>query len=167
MRSTIQRSTYSASINPTSADFCIVTYGLTWSVFQHMHVCMTNLLWPLIESVGALILSHAATQVVYSHYILIPFMECLWYVKFCYLCLQQEDKSIEWKTKGQAMMLRINVLWYNRFVLRHKSPFLWGKPGSICLPPVGLTADWEAADKLQVEVENFKIPYTLNYFMYV
>ena len=33
------------------------------------------------ESVGALfILMHAALQVVYCHYMLTPFMECLWYM---------------------------------------------------------------------------------------
>ena len=29
-----------------------------------------------------IVLRHAAIQVVYSHYMLTPSMECLWYVKF-------------------------------------------------------------------------------------
>ena len=31
-----------------------------------------------------------------------------------YLCFKQ-DQLIEWMTKGQAMVLRINILWYNEF----------------------------------------------------
>ena len=42
-----------------------------------------------------LILRHAAIQVVYCHYMLTSFVECMWYVKFLHLCLNQEDKSIE------------------------------------------------------------------------
>ena len=30
-------------------------------------------------------------------------MECLWYVEFWHLCFMQNDHSIEWATKGQAM----------------------------------------------------------------
>ena len=48
---------------------------------------------------------HAAIQVVYCHYMLISFVECLWYVKFWHLCLKQEVKSMEWMTKGQTMAL--------------------------------------------------------------
>ena len=48
---------------------------------------------------------HAAIQVVYCHYMLISFVECLWYVKFWHLCLKQEEKSMEWMTKGQTMAL--------------------------------------------------------------
>ena len=28
-----------------------------------------------------IVLTHAAVQVIYYHYMLTPFMECLWYVK--------------------------------------------------------------------------------------
>ena len=35
-----------------------------------------------------------------------------------YIWLKQEDNSIESKTKGQAMVLRIDFLQYNRFVKR-------------------------------------------------
>ena len=47
--------------------------------------------------------------------------------KYWYLCLKQEDQLIEWMNKGQAMELRINVIQYKRFVLRHWSPLLWEK----------------------------------------
>ena len=75
---------------------------------------------------------HVAIQVVYCHYILTPFMECLWYVKFWHFCLKQGDKSIERKTKGQAMALRINVLQYNRFMILvdvAKSLYIWEETG--------------------------------------
>ena len=76
---------------------------------------------------------------------LAPFMECFGsYVKFWHLWLKQKDKSIEWKTKGQAKSLNINVLWYNRFVFRHWLPFLWEKTGSICLGIVAVMAGWLA-----------------------
>ena len=43
--------------------------------------CMPSLS-SLLISVGALfILMHTAIQVVYCHYMLTPFVECLWYVK--------------------------------------------------------------------------------------
>ena len=34
------------------------------------------------------------------------------------LCFKQEDQSVEWMTKGQAMALKINVLHYNGLVFR-------------------------------------------------
>ena len=65
------------------------------------------------------------------------------------------------KTKGQAMVMRINVLRYNRFVFRHELPLLLEKTGPICLALVGLMAGWLAgrlADEVRTEVEIFKFP---------
>ena len=56
---------------------------------------------------------HVGIQVAYCHYMLTPSVKYLWHVKFC---LNQEGKSIALKIKGQAMVLRINVLQYNRFM---------------------------------------------------
>ena len=37
----------------------------------------------VLNNAGALLnLTHGAIQVVYCHYMLAPFMECFWYVKF-------------------------------------------------------------------------------------
>ena len=85
-----------------------------------------------------------AIQVVYSHYMLTPSIECLWYVKFWHLCFKQEDQSIQWMTKGQAMVLRVNVLWYKGFVFRQQSPVLWEKTGPLHLALVGLMAGRQA-----------------------
>ena len=56
---------------------------------------------------------HAAIQIVYCHYMLKPFVEYLWYDKFGHLSLKQEDQLKEGITKGQNMLLTINILWYN------------------------------------------------------
>ena len=37
-----------------------------------------------------IVLTHMAIQVVYSHYVLTPSMECLWYVKFDILVLSKK-----------------------------------------------------------------------------
>ena len=37
---------------------------------------------------------------------------------------KQEDQSIEWMTKGQAMALRVKVLRYKGFIFRQQSPIL-------------------------------------------
>ena len=109
-----------------------------------------------------------AIQVVYSHYMLMPSMECLWFVKFWYLCFKQGDQSIEWMTKGQAMALRINVLQYNGFIFRQQPPFLqenW-------IPTVSPSgsydrqAGWQAdglADKIWLDFKILKILYRLIY----
>ena len=98
---------------------------------------------------------HAAIQVVYSYYIVTPSMECLWYIKFWHLCFKQEDQLIEWRTKGQAMALRINILHYNGIVFRQQSPFLWEKTGSPHLALVALTAG-RLADKIGLDFESLK-----------
>ena len=41
---------------------------------------------------------------------------------------KQEDKLIEWKTKGQAKMLNINILWYTS-CFRRELPFFGEKTG--------------------------------------
>ena len=96
-------------------------------------------------------------------------MECLWYVKLWHLCFKQEDQSIEWMTKGQAMALRVNVLRNKGFVFRQQSPILWEKTGSLHLALVGLTAGWQAGrqagrqDEIRLDFEILKILYRLNY----
>ena len=100
-----------------------------------------------------------AIQVVYSHYMLTPSMECLWYVKLWHLCFKPEDLSIEWMTKGQAMVLRVNVLRYKGFVFRQQSPILWEKTGPLHLALVGLTAGRRTTTGFQI----LKILYRLNY----
>ena len=97
-------------------------------------------------------------------------MECLWYVKLWHLCFKQEDQSIEWMTKGQAMALRVNVLRNKGFVFRQQSPILWEKTGPLHLALVGLTAGWLAgwlagrlADEIRLDFEILKILYRLNY----
>ena len=74
-----------------------------------MLLWMSSSYW-ILPGALSMVLTYAAIQVVYTHYMLAPSMECLWYVKFCYLCFKQEDQSIEWTTKGQAMVVRINFL---------------------------------------------------------
>ena len=51
----------------------------------------------------------------------------------------KQDLFIEWMTNGQAMVLRINILWYSGFILRQQLPFLWEETGSLSLALVGLT----------------------------
>ena len=102
-----------------------------------------------------------AIQIVYSHYMLTPSMECLWYFKFLKLCFKQEDQSIQWMTKGQAMAQRINILHYNWFVFRQQSPFLWEKPRSTS-GSYSRQAGW-LADEIWVDFKVFKILYKLNY----
>ena len=47
------------------------------------HLAGLHYVSSLLNSAGALfILMHAAIQVVYCHYVLTPFVECLWYIKF-------------------------------------------------------------------------------------
>ena len=104
-----------------------------------------------------------AIQVVYSHYMLTPSMECLWYVKFWHLCFKQEDQLIEWITKGQAMVLRVNVLWYKGFIFRQQPPILWEITGPLHLALVGLTVGRQA-DEIRLDFEILKILYRLNYF---
>ena len=70
------------------------------------------------------------------------------------------DQSIEWMTKGQAIVLKINGLRYNKFIFRQQSPFLWQKTGPLHLVLVGLTAG-RLTDTAQLD---FKILYRLNYF---
>ena len=84
-------------------------------------------------------------------------MECLRYIKFWHLWLKQEDKLIEWKTKGKAKALRINATYSRR-----EPQFFWEKTGAIRLVLVGLTTGWPA-DKMRVEIKIFKILYKLNY----
>ena len=90
-----------------------------------------------------------------------PCVEYLWYVTLWYLCLKQEDQLIE-TTKGQAMVLNIHILWYNRFVFRQWLPSLWEKPGPMHLALMNLMAGWHA-DKIGMSCKIFKIPYKLNY----
>ena len=104
---------------------------------------------------------HVAIQVVCSHYMLTASMEYLWYVKFWHLCFKL-DQLIKWMTKRQAMVLRINFLWYNGFIFRQQSPFLWEKPGHICLVLVGLTAG-RLADEIWVDFKICRILYRFNY----
>ena len=81
-----------------------------------------------------IVLMHAAIQVVHCHYMLTPCMKCLWKVKNNIDHLfKARRKLIEQMNKGQAMVQRINILWFNRFVFRQQLPLLWGKSGSICL----------------------------------
>ena len=89
-------------------------------------------------------------------------MECLWYVKLWHLCFKQEDQSIEWMTKGQAMALMVNVLRNKGFVFRQQSPILWEKTGPLHLALVGLTAG-RLADEIRLDFEILKILYRLNY----
>ena len=57
----------------------MIIYSLT---IVHGMPCMPSLI-SLLNSVGALfVLMHVAFQVIYCHYMLTPFVECLWYVKF-------------------------------------------------------------------------------------
>ena len=111
-------------------------------------------------------------RLVYSHYMLTPPMQCLQYVKFLHLCFKQ-DQLIEWMTKGQAMVLRINILRYKGFSSRQQSPILWEKTGPLHLALVGLTAGWQAgrlADEIRLDFKILKILYRLNcldfYFVY-
>ena len=89
-------------------------------------------------------------------------MECLCYVKLWHLCFKQEDQSIEWMTKGQAMVLRVNVLRYKGFVFRQQSSILWEKTGPLHLALVGLTAGRQA-DEIRLDFAILKILYRLNY----
>ena len=120
---------------------------LTWYLIVRSVPENSVWIWsgPFREIVGPLLiaLTHAAIQVVYCHYMLTPSMECLWYVKLWHLCFKQEDQSIEWMTKGQAMALRVNVLRNKGFVFRQQSPILWEKTGPLHLALVGLTAGWQ------------------------
>ena len=80
----------------------------------------------VMNSAGVLlILMHATIQVVYCHYILTPFTKFL--ILTPLLILKQEDKSIQWKIKCQAMVLRIKVLQYNTFLFRYQLLILWEK----------------------------------------
>ena len=45
-------------------------------------------------------------------------------LNFDTLPFKQEDQSIEWMTKGQAMALRVNILRYKGFVFRQQLPML-------------------------------------------
>ena len=132
-------------------------YAFTKFADQQCHV---------LNSSGALLIltTHVANQVVYCHYMLTPFMECLWYVKFWHLCLKQEDKLKEWEAKGQVIVVRINLLWYNRFVFYIWIAIFLRKTGPIHLALVGLTAGWQTKCRCK-----FKILYWLNYsdFYYV
>ena len=82
---------------------------------------------------------HVAIQVVYSHYMLTPSILCFWYVKFWHICFKQENQSMELMTKGQAMVLSINVIQYKGFVSRQQMPILWEKTVPLHLALVGLT----------------------------
>ena len=86
-------------------------------------------------------------------------MKCLWYVTFWHLCFKQEDQLIEWMTKGQAMVLRINVLQYKGFIFRQHSPFLWEMLVFLMAgcPKSRLT------EKMWVDFIIFKFLYRLNY----
>ena len=102
---------------------------------------------------------HVATQVVYCYYIILThFVECLWYDKFD--TIVSSKKIIEWIIKGQAMALKINILWYNIFVFRQWSPFLREKYGPILPVLVGLMAGWQT---IWVDFKILKILYWLNY----
>ena len=85
---------------------------------------------------------HASFRFIYCHYMITPFMECLWHIKFWHLCFKK-DQTMKWTTEGQAMVLKINVLQYNRFVFRQWLPFLWEKTGPIHLTLVSLMAGWQ------------------------
>ena len=71
---------------------------------------------------------------------------CVVCYKFWHLCLKQEDKTTDQKTKEQAVAMTINVLWYNGFMhmFSHHFPFLWEKTGPIHLALVGLMVGWQA-----------------------
>ena len=73
-------------------------------------------------------------------------MECLWYVKFWYLWLKQEDKSIEWKTKRQAKVLTAEDK--RSSVQQIRVLDMW----------VLQQAGW-LANEMRVEIEIFKIFY--------
>ena len=63
------------------------------------------------------------------------------------------------------MALRINVLQYSRFVFRLSViTFIVGKTGPMHLVLVGLTADWQAVRRIQVDFKIFKILYMLNFW---
>ena len=94
-------------------------------------------------------------------YMLPPFVECLWYLRFWHLCLRQEDLLIKWTTKRQTVVLRINVLRYNRFMFRQWSPFLW-KKWTNKLTTSGSYG--RLANKIWVDLKIFKILYRLNYW---
>ena len=64
------------------------------------------------------------------------FLVCL----FWHLCFKQEDQLIEWMNKGQVVMPRINIPWYNSFVFRKQLPFLGEKTWPPHLLLVGLMA---------------------------
>ena len=121
---------------------------------------MNVLYW---NSVGTslVLLTCAAIQVVYCHYMVTLCVECLWYFEFEAL-FEAISQLIEWTTKGQAMALKINVLRYNRVMFRQQSPSLWEKTGPICLVLVGLMAGWQA-NKIGMNCKIFKILYKLNY----
>ena len=80
----------------------------------------------VLSSAGVLnIRTHVAIQVVYCRCMLIPCGEYLWYIrmlKYWHFCLKQEGHSIEWAKKGQAVVLSLNIIQYNRFLFRQWSP---------------------------------------------
>ena len=103
-----------------------------------------------------------AIWVFYSHYMLTPFMECLWYVKFWHLCFKQ-DQLIEWMTKGQAKALSINVLWYKGFLFRQQSSIFWGKTRPYIQRYWVLQQAGRLVDKIWLDFEILKILYRSNY----
>ena len=66
-------------------------------------------------------------------------------------------------TKGQAMVLRINVCGYNRFVFRQQSLFLWEKTGPAHIALVGLMAGRKAGRRNTAEFWNLCNPLQVNY----
>ena len=82
-----------------------------------------------------------------------------------YVWLKQRDKLIEWKTKGQAKALRINVFRYNRFMFKYIDHLSCEKDWTY-MPRAsgsyGQLAGW-LADEIQVEFEIFKILYRVYY----
>ena len=89
------------SVSPFLSWFYPIPYS-----FKCLQICFKILLKWFVQydrESHNLVLTHAAIQIVYCHYMLIPFVKCLWYFKFWHLCIKQEDQSVEWTTKGQAM----------------------------------------------------------------
>ena len=126
-----------------------IVYWIVWAhylYFLHMRIRLTKLF----------------TVITCCHLV---WNVCAWYVKFWHLCLKQEDQLIEWMTKGQAMVLNMHILRYNRFVFRQWLPSSLEKTGPICLALVGFTGRQAGrqADEIGMSCKIFKNLYKLNY----
>ena len=71
---------------------------------------------------------------------------------------------MEWMTKGQAMVLSINVIQYKGFVFRQQMPILWEK---LCLyTSASGSYNWQAdrlADDRRLDFKILEILHRLNY----